>query len=356
MEPPSPTASEDRASEPENLRADNGAGAQKIASLFFQLVKFLERPSPRPQSDGALGPAENSAASASAGYDWNEAAGDDALPTMDARYRILVEQIPAVVFMAFIDGGLSEAYVSPQIEGVLGFSREEWLDDPIRWYQQIHPGDRDRWSIEAAEMFATGNPLKSIYRVNARDGRTLWFQCDAKLIRRKDGRPWFIHGVGFDVTGLKQAEHALQKEIAERERLQKLEMERQIAKTQQTESRLAAIVESSEDPILSEDLEGNITSWNAAATRLFGYEASEVIGNSILLVVPEERHAEELEILGKLRRGELVEHQETQRVAKSGARLDVSITISPIRDQDGNVIGVSRETSANASGRRKGCG
>lgn len=341
MEPPSPTASEDRASEPENLRADNGAGAQKIASLFFQLAKFLERPSPRPQSDAAPGTAENSAASASAGYDWNEAAGDDALPTMDARYRILVEQIPAVVFMAFIDGGLSEAYVSPQIEGVLGFSREEWLDDPIRWYQQIHPGDRDRWSIEAAEMFATGNPLKSIYRVNARDGRTLWFQCDAKLIRRKDGRPWFIHGVGFDVTGLKQAEHALQKEIAERERLQKLEMERQIAKTQQTESRLAAIVESSEDPILSEDLEGNITSWNAAATRLFGYEASEVIGNSILLVVPEERHAEELEILGKLRRGELVEHQETQRVAKSGARLDVSITISPIRDQDGNVIGVS---------------
>src|SRR5204862_4024155 len=163
--------------------------------------------------------------------------------------------------------------------------------DPVRWYQQIHPEDRDRWSIEAAEMFLTGNPLKSVYRVLARDGRVVWFHCEAKLVRRKDGQPWFIHGVGFDITELKQTEEALQREIAERERLQRLELERQIAKSEQTESRLAAIVESSEDAIFSKTLDGVITSWNASATRLFGYRPGEIIGKSVLVLVPSELHS-----------------------------------------------------------------
>jgi PAS domain S-box-containing protein len=264
------------------------------------------------------------------------------LPTLEDRYRVLVEQIPAVVFMAILDGGIGEAYVSPQIEQVLGFSREEWLDDPIRWYYQIHPDDRARWSVEAAQMFLTGTPLKAVYRVIARDGRVVWFHCEAKVVRRKDGQPWFIHGVGFDVTELKQTEQALQKQIAERERLQKLELERQIARTEQTESRLAAIVESSEDAIVGKNLEGIITSWNAAATRLFGYQTTEIVGKSVLVLIPPERQAEEVEILRKLRAGERIEHQETQRMTKDGLRVDVSLTISPIKDAKGQVIGASK--------------
>lgn len=131
------------------------------------------------------------------------------LPNAVARYRTLVEQIPAVVFMAFLDKGIGEAYVSPQIEAMLGFSQEEWLNDPVRWYQHIHSDDKERWSIEAAQMFLTGEPLKSVYRVLARDGRVIWFHCEAKMVRRDNGRPWFIHGVGFDITELKQAERAL---------------------------------------------------------------------------------------------------------------------------------------------------
>ena len=92
-------------------------------------------------------------------------------PSVDARYRTLVEQIPAVVFMAYLDEGIGEAYVSPQIEATLGFSQQEWLEDPVRWYQQIHPDDKERWSIEAADMFLSGEPLRSVYRVIARDGR-----------------------------------------------------------------------------------------------------------------------------------------------------------------------------------------
>ena len=78
------------------------------------------------------------------------------LPNTNEIYRALVEQIPAVIFMAHLDRGIGEAYVSPQIEATLGFSQEEWLEDPIRWYQQIHPDDKERWSVEAAQMFLSG--------------------------------------------------------------------------------------------------------------------------------------------------------------------------------------------------------
>ena len=135
----------------------------------------------------------------------------DPVPEIDARYQTLIEQIPAVVFMAFLDKGIGEAYVSPQIEAILGYTQAEWLNDPVRWYQQIHPDDKDRWSVEAAELFLLGSPLKSLYRVISRDGRVVWFHCEAKMVRSHDGRPWFIHGVAFDISELKDAEQALKK-------------------------------------------------------------------------------------------------------------------------------------------------
>jgi PAS domain S-box-containing protein len=155
-------------------------------------------------------PATNSA-SFLATHDRQDDQDAEQLPNVDAIYRALVEQIPAVVFMAHLDRGIGEAYVSPQIEATLGFTQEEWLEDPIRWYQQIHPDDKQRWSVEAAQMFLSGAPLRSAYRVMARDGRTVWFHCEAKMIRRKNGRPWFIHGTAFDITELKRAEEELQK-------------------------------------------------------------------------------------------------------------------------------------------------
>ena len=109
-----------------------------------------------------------------------ETAADQQAPNLEAKYRALLEQIPAVVFMAYLDRGISEAYVSPQIEAALGYSREEWLEDPVRWYQHIHADDKQRWSLEAAEMFLSGKPLRSSYRVIARDGRVIWFHCDAR--------------------------------------------------------------------------------------------------------------------------------------------------------------------------------
>lgn len=147
------------------------------------------------------------------------------LPEIDARYQTLIEQIPAVVFMAFLDKGIGEAYVSPQIEAILGFTQEEWLNDPVRWYQQIHPDDKNRWSVEAAELFLLGNPLKSLYRMMSRDGRVVWFHCEAKMVRNHDGRPWFIHGVAFDISELKTTEEALKKSAEQLKALSRRLME-----------------------------------------------------------------------------------------------------------------------------------
>ena len=107
-------------------------------------------------------------------------------------------------------------------------------------------------------------------------------------------------------------------------------------------ARLAAIVESSEDAMISKTLDGVIRSWNAEAERLFGYTAEEAVGRSITLIIPPDRLDEERMILERLRRGERVEHFETVRVSKAGRMIDISLTISPIRDAAGRVIGASK--------------
>ena len=106
--------------------------------------------------------------------------------------------------------------------------------------------------------------------------------------------------------------------------------------------RLAAIVESSDDAIIGKDLDGVITSWNSGATRMFGYLPDEIIGHSILRLIPRELHSEEPMILARLRAGKRVEHFESRRLSKDGRVIDVSLTISPIRNADGVVIGASK--------------
>ena len=106
--------------------------------------------------------------------------------------------------------------------------------------------------------------------------------------------------------------------------------------------RLVAIVDSSDDAIVSKDLDGIVTSWNQAAERMFGYTADEVVGQSITIIIPEDRLHEEQEVLRRIRRGEKVDHFETLRQHKNGTLIPISLTISPIRDANGLVVGASK--------------
>lgn len=286
----------------------SGELAQAQETLVLLADVFFSAPQPASASSNVTAPP-----------DWASSIEAD-WPDVAARYRILVEQIPAVVFMAFFDKGIGEAYVSPQIEALLGFTQEEWLNDPVRWYRQVHPDDKTRWSVEAAQMFLTGEPLRSVYRVLARDGRVVWFHCEARMVRRADGRPWFIHGVGFDITELKQTEEALT----------------------QSEELLRGIFEYAPDTIVLVNQQGRIERVNAQVERMFGYGRDELYGCSIEILLPErfrQRHAEHrasyfadphlrpmgigLELYGR---------------RKDGSEFPVDIMLSPVHTPAGQVV------------------
>jgi len=133
----------------------------------------------------------------------------------------------------------------------------------------------------------------------------------------------FLHPTGIDITERKQVERALH------DREQRLRS-------------LASIVESSDDAIVSKDLNGIITSWNKGAGRVFGYTADEAIGQPITIVIPQDRHDEERTILTRIRRGEQIEHFETVRQRKHGSLITVSLTVSPVNNAEGKIVGASK--------------
>jgi PAS domain S-box-containing protein len=107
-------------------------------------------------------------------------------------------------------------------------------------------------------------------------------------------------------------------------------------------SRLAAIVDSSDDAIVSKSLDGVILSWNRGAERIFGWTAAEAVGRHITFIIPTDRHDEETEVLARIRRGEMIDHYETVRVTRDGRMVDISLTVSPLRDGTGRIVGASK--------------
>jgi PAS domain S-box-containing protein len=240
-------------------------------------------------------------------------AGDAHTSNLEAKYRALLEQIPAVVFMAYLDRGMSEAYVSPQIEAALGYSREEWLEDPIRWYERIHPDDKQRWSLEAAGMFLSGKPLRSSYRVIARDGRVIWFHCDAQMMRRPDGQPSFIHGVAFDISDLKRTEEALQQE----------------------RNVVSAILDTVGALVVVLDPDGRITRFNRACELTTGYSLEEVRGKYIWnFLVPEEVERFKL-MFSQLSADLLPEDYQSYWVTRHGVKRLIAWSSTMLPSHDG---------------------
>ncbi len=129
--------------------------------------------------------------------------------TAEARFRSLVEQIPAVTFMGALYEDKNEFYVSPQIEQLLGFSQDEWLSDPFLWFNQLHPEDRAYCNQEFARGCVTGGPFRAEFRALTRNGEVVWVHGEARVVGDEDGRPLFIQGVAYDITESKRAEEAV---------------------------------------------------------------------------------------------------------------------------------------------------
>ena len=234
-------------------------------------------------------------------------------PNLAERYRVLLDHIPAVVFMAYLDQGIGEAYVSPHIEASLGFSQSEWLEDPVRWYQQIHPEDKDRWSSEAANIFLSGRSLRSSYRVMARDGHVIWFQCEARLVRR-NGRPWFIHGVGFDITDLKEIERALQEE----------------------RNFVSAILDTVGALVVVVDAQGRITRFNRACEITTGYAFDQVKGKLIRDLFLDREDIQRFETMfEQLRAGALPGDYESYWTTAAGERRLISWSTTVLASTSG---------------------
>lgn len=151
------------------------------------------------------------------------------LSALQARFRTLVEQIPAVTFLAVLGEGENDVYVSPHIERMLGFSQQEWLENPFLWYWQMHPDDRATWNVEFGRGLRTGGPFVAECRFFARDGRVVWVRGEARLVRDSLGRPQFLQGVAFDITDAKRAQHMLlQAAVRDAKRQKELEVARRV--------------------------------------------------------------------------------------------------------------------------------
>ncbi len=207
---------------------------------------------------------------------------------------------------------------------IFGRTREEGPVNGAAFINEVvHPDYRDAFRQAMEDTLQKDEPFRFEGLMYCPDGATRCIEVNGDLQPETDGSRGRILGTIRDVTELRETEGEL------RESAKRL-------------GELAAIVASSDDVIVSKDLNGIITSWNDAATRVFGYSPEEMIGTSILKLIPENLHSDEKTIIENIRAGRRIEHFETVRLAKDGRLIDVSLTVSPIKDEEGRVIGASK--------------
>jgi two-component system cell cycle sensor histidine kinase/response regulator CckA len=198
-------------------------------------------------------------------------AAEEALRTAERKYRSLVEQLPLVTYIDALDSGSPNIYTSPQIEPLLGYSTEEWSGDPELFVKTLHPDDRERVLAEHAWTHATGDPLKSEYRLIARNGKVVWLQDEAVVVRDEEGNPLFLQGYLLDITERKATEQAL----AERENL------------------LQAIVETDPECVKLIAPDGTLLEMNPAGLEMIEADSLDQVAGRDLseLVAPADRAA-----------------------------------------------------------------
>jgi PAS domain S-box-containing protein len=237
---------------------------------------------------------------------------EEELHKVEKRFRSTFENAAIGMAVNELDGRFTE--VNSSLCKMLGYSEEELLSTISR--DITHPEDLDT-SVEHAQWLLDGET--DSYQLEKRyvhaEGHPVWVSLNVSLVKDSKDRPLYLIAQMQDITEHKRAEEA--------------------------RSLLAAIVESSDDAIIGKTLDGTITNWNKGAEKLYGYSTDEAVGHPISILVPSDRPNEVPEILQRLRRGQSLDHYETVRVAKDGRLLDVSLTISPITDSEGNITGAS---------------
>jgi len=241
------------------------------------------------------------------------AALEQALRESEELYRSTFENAP--IGLAHINPDGKWLSVNRQLCDVLGYAEQELLG--LTFYDITHPEDLAH-SVAAAEDILAGRSdrFSAHKRYIRRDGQIVWANLMVSCARDSDRKVKHFIAIFENITERIDADIA--------------------------RSRLAGIVESSDDAIISKDLNGVITSWNGGAHRIFGYSPEEMIGRHITTIVPPELHEEENQILRRLAKGERFDHFETVRVTKDGERVSVSLTLSPVKDSAGKVIGISK--------------
>jgi PAS domain S-box-containing protein len=234
------------------------------------------------------------------------------LQESEYRFRTFANTAPAMLWTTEPDASCSffsrgwYEYTGQSSEAALGAG---WLD-------AVHPDDRENARTALVEANDRQEAFSIDYRLRRVDGEFRWALNTCRPRFNPEGAFLGYTCAVIDVHERKEAERS--------------------------SALLSAIVDNCDDAIISKDLNGIITSWNRGAERIFGYTAEEAVGRSIALLIPPERLDEEPEILSKLRRGERMDHFETIRVRKDGIRLNISLTISPIKGADGRIIGASK--------------
>jgi PAS domain S-box-containing protein len=244
----------------------------------------------------------------------------DALPVDTAALlTAIVQSSEDAIISADLSGNVTSW--NRAAEQLYGYTAGEVLGQPIK---RIIPRERHAEEDDVLRRVFAGEFVPTFETVRRRKDGTL---VEVALTASP------IHGPSGDVIGVSK----ISRDLADQRRAERLK-----DKTLAISRQLASIVESSDDAIIGKNLDGIITSWNRAAERMFGFTASEAIGQSIRIIVPADRQDEETSILARLRRGEKIDHFETVRCRKDGSRLSISLTVSPIRDERDVVIGASK--------------
>jgi PAS domain S-box-containing protein len=236
------------------------------------------------------------------------------LAAANAQLEQLLTSSPAIIYSCKASNHYAATFVSKNVRKQLGYDAQEFLEDSGFWAAHIHPEDKHAIFDRLSRLSKQGRESLE-YRFQHRDGTYRWMHDELTLLRNKTGQPQQIVGCWIDVTERKQSD--------------------------ETRAQLAAIVESSEDAIISRSLDDIVISWNLGSERLLGYSAAEIVGRPHGQMVPPERKEELGQIRGRILQGKPTEHFETVQVAKGGRKIEVSCTMSPIKDSGGKIIGMS---------------